>query len=240
MNVFVKGMLLIHIAAGFTALLVGVIPMIARKGSRLHNTTGLVFYWCMAVVCLTAVYLVFFKPSSLFLLFIAMLSFYFCFSGRRLLRLKKAENRPERIDRIAAYGALAASLLMLGLGGRAAFQLATGGNGSVFDLLYLFFGGLLYSNARYDVVRFHNPLKAKYGKMEWFFGHINRMVGSYIATLTAFATVNTRMLPEHPILVDIAAWTLPGVIGGLLISRWIAYYHRKFNLSRTSKKAVPA
>lgn len=35
------------------------------------------------------------------------------------------------------------------------------------------------------------------------------MCGSYIATLTAFATVNARYLPDHRFMVDIAAWTLP-------------------------------
>lgn len=227
MSLLLKLMLIAHVGAGFTALLVGIVPMMARKGSRLHNRTGLVFYWCMAVVCITAFYLVFFKPSSLFLLFIAILSFYFCFSGRRMLRLKTTRMQPTLTDRSAAWLALGASVAMIGLGSYNAYGLYTG-KSSVFDLLYFFFGFLLLSNARYDVIRFMNPNKAKYGRMEWFFGHIIRMVGSYIATLTAFATVNTRYIPHEGIWVDLAAWTLPGIVGAMLISRWVVYYKAKF------------
>lgn len=224
MNLLLKITLITHIAAGFLALLVGIVPMVSKKGSRLHKLTGLVFYWCMAVVCLTAVYLVFFKPSTLFLLFIAILSFYFCFSGRRILRLKKSQSRFTLTDQLAAYLALGASLVMFGLGIQAVIGWLTTGSISVFGLLYFFFAGLLFSNAWYDVTLVRHPEKARYGKMEWFFGHISRMCGSYIATLTAFAVVNTRYLPDHHFMVDIAAWTLPGIIGGMLIGRTIRHY----------------
>ncbi|RRB10922.1 DUF2306 domain-containing protein [Larkinella knui] len=228
----------IHVAAGFFALLVGIVPMVTKKGNRLHKVTGLVFYWCMAVVCLTAVYLVFFKPSALFLLFIAILSFYFCFSGRRLLRLKKAQNQFTLTDQIAAYLALGASLVMFGLGIQAVVNWVMMGSISIFGLLYFFFAGILFSNARYDVLLFRHPEKTRYGKIEWFFGHITRMCGSYIATLTAFATVNTRYLPDHHFMIDIAAWTLPGIIGGILIGRTIRYYLKKFNLNEATGKKL--
>ncbi|MGA0556924.1 DUF2306 domain-containing protein [Larkinella sp. VNQ87] len=220
-------LLIIHIAAGFLALIVGIVPMVTKKGNRLHKVTGLVFYWCMAAVCLTAVYLVFFKPSSLFLLFIAILSFYFCYSGRRILRLKNPQNRFTVTDQWAAYGALGASLVMFGLGMQAFFKWQTTGNLNMFGILYLFFAGILFTNARYDVQLFRNPEKARNGRMEWFYGHISRMCGSYIATLTAFATVNTRFLPNHHFLVDLAAWTLPGIVGGMLIGRTIRAYKKK-------------
>lgn len=238
MNLLLKLMLIVHITAGFLALLVGVVPMVSKKGGRLHKLTGLVFYWCMAAVCLTAVYLVFFKPSTLFLLFIAILSFYFCFSGRRILRLKRSQNRLTRTDQLAAYGALGASLVMFGLGVQAVVGWFSTGSISTFGMLYFFFAGLLFSNALYDVRLFHNPEKARYGKMEWFFGHISRMCGSYIATLTAFAVVNTRYLPDHHFMIDIAAWVLPGVIGGILIGRTIRYYMQKFNPDKAKTVAV--
>ncbi|WP_234736178.1 DUF2306 domain-containing protein [Tellurirhabdus bombi] len=239
MSVLVKIMLVIHIAAGFTALLVGIIPMIAKKGGRVHNRAGNIFYWCMAVVCLTALYLVFFKPSSLFLLFIAIFSFYMCFTGRRVLRLKKAVNQPTALDHWAAYLALGAALIMFGLGVQNVIKIFTTGSIAVFGLLYFFFAGILFSHARYDIVHFRNPDKRRHGNMEWFFGHITRMVGSYIATITAFATVNTRYLPIENLWVDIAAWTLPGIVGGMLIGRWIAYYKKKFEQKneKTSSQA---
>jgi uncharacterized membrane protein len=230
MNLLLKTILIIHVTAGFLALLVGIVPMVVKKGSRLHKTTGLVFYWCMAVVCVTAVYLVFFKPSTLFLLFIAILSFYFCFSGRRILRLKKSQNQFTPTDQVAAWLALGASVVMFGLGVQAVVGWFTAGSISIFGMLYFFFAGILFTNARYDVNLFRTPEKARYCKMEWFFGHITRMCGSYIATLTAFATVNTRFLPDHHFIVDLAAWMLPGIIGGILIGRTVRYYLQKFNV----------
>ncbi|GAB3333494.1 hypothetical protein GCM10027299_41080 [Larkinella ripae] len=240
MTLLVKLVLILHIAAGFLALLVGLVPMITKKGNRLHKVTGLVFYWCMAIICLTAVYLVFFKPSTLFLLFIAVLSFYFSFSGRRILRLKKSQSPFTRIDQIAAYLALGCSLVMAGLGIQAAVTWLTTGNLSMFGILYLFFAGILFSNARYDVGLFRHPEKARNGKMEWFYGHITRMSGSYIATVTAFATVNTRFLPGHHFLVDLAAWTLPGIIGGILIGRTIRYYKEKAGEKKLTPKTAVA
>lgn len=234
MNFLVKITLIVHVAAGFLALLVGLVPMLAKKGTRLHKVTGLIFYWCMAIVCVTAVYLVFFKPSTLFLLFIAILSFYFCFTGRRMLRLKKSQHAFTLTDRVAAYLALGASVAMAGLGVQAVVEFFTTGSLSVFGLLYFFFAGILFSNARYDVMLTRHPEKARDGKKEWFYGHITRMSGSYIATVTAFATVNTRYLPNHHFLVDIAAWTLPGIIGGMLIGCTIRYYKEK-----TGGKATP-
>ncbi|MGV3559753.1 DUF2306 domain-containing protein [Larkinella arboricola] len=240
MTLLLKTMLIVHIAAGFLALLAGLVPMIAKKGTRLHKLTGLLFYWCMALVCLTAVYLVFFKPSTVFLLFIAILSFYFCFTGRRILRLKKTQNRFTVTDRIAAYLALGASVAMAGLGVQAVIGWLTTGNLSIFGLLYFFFAGILFSNARYDVRLIRHPEKARDGKMEWFYGHISRMAGSYIATATAFATVNTRFLPNHHYLIDIAAWTLPGIIGGMLIGRTIRYYKEKAGGKAETPKTVMA
>lgn len=64
------------------------------------------------------------------------------------------------------------------------------------------------------------------------------MCGSYIATLTAFAVVNTRYLPDHHFMIDIAAWVLPGVIGGILIGRTIRYYMQKFNPDKAKTVAV--
>lgn len=242
MSVLVKIMLVIHIAAGFTAMVVGIVPMIAKKGGRTHNLAGKVFYWCMAVVCLTALYLVFFKPSSLFLLFIALFSFYMCFTGRRILRLKKSKNQPTALDHWAAYLALGAALVMFGLGVQNVVKIFTTGTIAVFGMLYFFFAGILFSQARYDIVHFRNPEKRKHGNMEWFFGHITRMVGSYIATVTAFATVNTRNLPIEAWWIDIAAWTLPGIIGGMLIGRWVAYYKKKFEKKedKASSETQPA
>ncbi|MFC5411306.1 DUF2306 domain-containing protein [Larkinella bovis] len=227
MNLLVKLTLMLHIAAGFLALFVGLVPMLTKKGNRLHTVSGRIFYWCMGAVCLTAIYLVFFKPSTVFLLFIALLSFYFCFTGRRILRLKKSKVPFSRTDQVVAYLALGSSLVMAGLGVQAVMHWFSTGTLSVFGLLYFFFAGLLFANARYDIILFRHPEKARNGKMEWFYGHITRMSGSYIATVTAFMTVNTRFLPVHHFLVDLAAWTLPGLIGGILIGRTIRYYKEK-------------
>jgi hypothetical protein len=71
--------------------------------------------------------------------------------------------------------------------------------------------------------------------MAWYFQHFTRMGGSYIATFTA-ATVNNanRLLPDHaPEWIGILIWTVPPILGGMLIGRTVRYYKQKFATKTT-------
>jgi len=226
--------IILHVAVGFLALAIGLVPMFSKKGSRLHNTTGLVYFWAMVIVAVSAVGLVLVSPVTdgrLFLTGIAVFSFYLCFTGRRAL--KQRGNEPVRWYDWGVSGMMAVvsvAMMMYGL-----YNLSmswTKGQFEAIGILFLVFGLFSGTNARYDFQKYLYPEKSKYGNREWFFIHIERMGGSYIATFTAFALVNIRYIfPDASVAVNIAAWIMPGVIGGLFIGRAVRFYLTKFKMS---------
>ena len=216
-----------HIAAGFTALMVGSIPIFVEKGNRLHRQSGIVFYWAMAWVSVSALWLVAFKHANPFLLGISVFSFYNAYSGRRILAFKKAETEPSILDWIM-LSALAINGLWMVL--RAAkYAYFAFANAWGLAILYAVFGGFCLVMAREDYLFYKHPELAKRGKMQWFFGHLTRMLGAYIATWTAFAVVNFGRL-GLPDAFSLVAWLLPGFLGGFGIARWTRFYLAKFNI----------
>ncbi len=216
-----------HIAAGFTALMVGSIPIFVEKGNRLHRQSGIVFYWAMAWVSVSALWLVAFKHANPFLLGISVFSFYNAYSGRRFLAFKKAETEPSTLDWIM-LSALAINGLWMVL--RAAqFVFTAFSEAWGLAILYTVFGGFCLVMTREDYRFYKHPELAKRGKMQWFFGHLTRMLGAYIATWTAFIVVNFGRL-GLPEAFGILAWLLPGFLGGLGIARWTRFYLAKFNM----------
>ena len=223
MNTLITSILILHVAAGTTALLVGLVPMCSQKGSKLHNRTGLVYVWCMIIVAITALLVCVLKPFSTFRLFltgIAVLSFYLCMTGWRITKQKK--SGPAWTDKTLTYATLFVSVGMLGFGA----YLLIGGL-SVFAILFPSFGFFTFKNAWHDVKSFSRTPE----KMHWFYHHITRMGGSYIATFTAFLVNNVyRVLPEDaPAWMGTISWIAPGLIGGILIGRTVKYYKQKFN-----------
>lgn len=214
-----------HIAAGFTALMVGSIPIFVEKGSRLHKQSGVIFYWMMAWVSVSALWLVAFKHANPFLLGISIFSFYNAYSGRRILAFKNTTTQPSILDWLM-FSALTINGLWMVLRGLQfayiAFAEAWG-----LAVLYGIFGGFCLVMAREDYKFYKQPEAAKYGKMQWFFSHLSRMLGAYIATWTAFAVVNFGRL-GLPEAFGIVAWLLPGFLGGFGIARWTRFYLAKF------------
>lgn len=226
--------IILHVAVGFLALAIGLVPMLSKKGSRLHNTTGLVYYWSMVVVAVSAVGLVLVSPITdgrLFLTGIAVFSFYLCFTGKR--SLKQRDNEPVRWYDWGVSGMMATAAVAMVVYGL--YHLSALWNRGQFEsigLLFVVFGFFSGTNARYDFKKYLSSEKSKYGNREWFFVHIERMGGSYIATFTAFALVNIRYIfPDASVAVNIATWIMPGIIGGLFIGRAVRFYLTKFKMS---------
>ncbi|MBN8822784.1 MULTISPECIES: DUF2306 domain-containing protein [unclassified Spirosoma] len=232
MKTLLSSLLIVHVATGSIALLVGLIPMIAKKGGRLHNRAGLVYVYCMITVAITALLLCGlqpFKMMRLFLTGIAVFSFYLSMTGWRATKQKKAG--PTSFDKGLTWVTLVVSFAMIGFGG---YLLLTRG-ASFFPILFSFFGTLTLVFAGRDLQFMAKPIE----KMHWFFQHFTRMGGSYIATFTAALVTNLpRLLPSNaPEWMYTAGWIVPSVVGGMLIGRTVAYYKKKFN---TPKVAVAA
>ncbi len=221
MQTFLKFDLYLHIFAGFTALTTGLVPMLAKKGSKTHKTWGKVYFWAMFIVALTALIRFQMQTRLIFLSGIAVFSFYNTFTGVRLIR-RKDNPKPEFIDWFGAILMVIYSLIML------YFAYSFIRTNDTFNVtLFALFGIFMLVLAFEDLRVFNGnkqidnnvPLQTRY----WFQNHISRMGGSYIATVTAFLVVNNP--PQIPGLV---VWIAPGVIGGFIIGRTRKFYRDKF------------
>jgi uncharacterized membrane protein len=222
MKTFLTLTLYIHIAAGFTALVTGLVPMFAKKGGKAHVLWGRVYFWAMFVVALTALLRFQMKLNLIFLAGIAIFSFYNTFTGVRLIQ-RKESLKPSWLDYFASILAMACAFMMLYF---AWFAYQKGD--TFFSVLFPVFGIFVFILAFEDLRVFMGkkviddkgkPVPTRY----WFQNHISRMGGSYIATVTAFLVVN-----NPPYIPGLVAWITPGVIGGTIISFVRRFYHKKY------------
>jgi uncharacterized membrane protein len=227
--------LIVHIICGFTALTSGIVPMVAQKGGPVHRIFGTIYARAMYGVSASALGLFLLQPERPFLQFllcIAVLSFYFTFTGVRSIVLKRRKAKAFFADKLAAWLTLTISVLMFIYGGYALTQALMHHHDVFLPILYLIFGPALGSAARADVKAFASAKPQQ--KMHWFFNHFIRMLSAYIATFTAFCVVNVHFLP--PILV----WVLPGVIGGTMITLLVRKYKNKFNTEGATAETYQA
>ena len=217
--------LVIHIASGFTSLTIGLIPMIVKKGGRVHRIAGQIFFWAMFGVFVTATVSWLQQPAKpffQFLLMIGFFSFHMALTGVRTLRMKSEKTLPARFDWFVAGVAMIGGSIAILFGLWQLYTNLTTGEFPMFSILYLLFGGLFFRNGQVDWRLYSGRVTME--KRHWFYNHIIRMVGAYIASFTAFCVVNSDKIPLPGILV----WILPGVIGGVFIGRTVQHYKRKF------------
>ncbi|MEM1407079.1 MAG: hypothetical protein AAGG59_09915 [Bacteroidota bacterium] len=218
MEAITKTLLIIHVAAGTISLLVAPIAMIVKKGGRSHAIWGLIFFWAMTVIFVTALFLSSVKWMP-FLLMIAVFSYYSVFSGYRWKFLKKLYNdsqQPKWFDWLAMLVNFAFNLSFLAWG---AYLIVNGTIGA-FPFLALGFGfiGVRMSIKNYRL------FKSRHHAKTWLFEHIGGMVGGFIATVTAFSAQMMDFMPAW------LQWSWPSIIGIPLISYWIATYRKKYKV----------
>ncbi len=197
--------LILHIIAGFIALTVGVVPFAAKKGGKLHNTTGRIFYYAMIFVAVSAFGLAIYRFSP-FLLMVGLLTLYSTVTGYRGLQLKRQR---------ATQGAFRDWVLLAFSGVALVFTIwqtitQFGIENTGVLILVGVFGSLLATQLISDIPVFSGRKVMK--NKQWIRYHISRISGAYIATLTAFLVNNVRTDPEF------IAWLLPTLIGLPLVS----------------------
>jgi len=187
----------------------------------------------MAGVAVTALILSFALPVF-FLAMVAVFSFYSAFAAYRILSLKDMYDgaRPKAVDWLAAVITILSSFLLFLMGflkpevmGVGVIQVA----GHTVSIVSVVFGIIGMRMGQASIAGF---LKPPTEKMFWWFSHMEGMMGSYIAALTAFSAVNlTRWFG--------AAWWVwlwPTIVGVPAIAVWKSYYEKKF--SSGSKEAA--
>lgn len=177
--------LLAHIASGGAALLTGLISMTSVKGGRTHRLVGKIFFWAMAGVFISSVYMSLVK-NNWFLLCVGFFSFYLTSSGYLVLKAKAVKNmntvRPMYWG-VCLFG-FVAGIAMLGL------SINMYSKGYMFGTVPLVFGVLSswLSFLDYRMIMTESKLK-----QVWLKSHALRMAGAFVATLTAFIVVNIQI-----------------------------------------------
>lgn len=214
-------MLIIHIISGFLALACGAVAIATKKGKGVHVKTGRIYFWSMILVAVTAFYLSIVNMIP-FLFLIAVLSFYLTWSGYKAIHWKN-KMLPKLIfwfDAVVIHLVALFGILMIILSLLSWFEIHVNAAITSLRIVLLVFGIGTTIFAVEDLILFYR--KNPSSKFLWMYTHIGRMLGAYIATLTAFLVVNGEFFPS-----PLIAWLGPTVIGTPLIFYWIKKYRQK-------------
>jgi uncharacterized membrane protein len=235
-----RALVISHVVFGTTALVIGPIAMLTAKGGTNHRRAGKIYFWGMAGIFASTLALAFFRFNA-FLFIINIMSFYACFTGYRVLYRKnqdKAEQKPKWMDWLASSAAALAGIgfVLWGIGGLTGikneffypFQYPF-----AFFIIGLVAGSAIANSGVTDLISY---TRQPTSKRWWWYEHMNRFLSGYIATVTAFLVQNvaSRMPFEFSWIV----WVAPGVIGGVLIAKWIRHYKSKFGDAKQKPQAA--
>jgi len=218
-----------HIASGFLALCVFWLPIVTKKGGRLHIKIGWVYVWAMASVSVTAFFMGVYRltidagpdpdaiPFSWFLLLIAILSSSTVWYGIRVLRYKRRKKAHRHFVDLLFPSLLFSMGIGISIYGWViSFPLL-----QYFPILAIFLGGsqLVYW------------LKVPETKSHWIVEHIVGMLSCCIATVTAFTVFGAPRLLQVD-SVSLIVWFVPTIILVPLIIGFSNFYKRKMDRPR--------
>lgn len=214
MENFFQFMLVLHIVGGATGLIFGTILLFQKKGNGSHVFLGKVFYYGMLLAGFSSLILACLHPNS-FLFMIGIFTLYMTITGVRYNRYAKKLPIKANIPDISAIVLMAlgsATLIVIGT-----LKLI---HGDSFGFALLFFSLIGVQYIREDWKNFKHPKPNLF-----MLGHISRMVGSYIASLTAFLVVNYKLLP--PQIPGVVLWMAPSLVLTPLIFKWTRPFNKK-------------
>lgn len=220
----------LHVIAGVVSLASGLVAMsYGKKGGKVHNISGQIFYWAMFIIFITTVLFFVIYPDKLkyqFFLTIGIVSFYPNWSGRRMLSMKKGLV-PKWYDKVGGFAIGLSGIAMITYG-ILGFQNPKEFGGMQY--LFLVFGNVSLINAYGDLKYYLNFKTAP--KMHWFFAHGGKMMGAYSAALTAFCVnIVPKYLPQNlPFYYYLLTWIAPGIIIAIVSNRLLKKYKIKFNV----------
>jgi uncharacterized membrane protein len=193
--------ILIHAAFGGLALLFGLAAIIAKKGNLIHKKSGLLFFYSMLISAIIAMFIaVLPKHENPFLFAIGIFSSYLILTGFRALRFKNAVN-DLKTDKIISVAMFITGILMIIL--PVLFTKSINIVLSVFGLI-----GIALSYRDLQIYKKQVKLKKAWLKL-----HLGKMIGGYIAAITAFIVVNNCFS-------GIYGWFVPTLFGVPYIFYW--------------------
>lgn len=204
-------LLAVHIAAGLGTVLIGIAPVLTRKGSRAHRLAGRIFAVLMAILLACAWAMMVLKTDA-YLLALSASATLTLFSGLRVLGRKRPDlkraDRATALDWIVTLAVAGVGLLVLAL------VLTGRGSGPPAVSIALAYGALSMSG--WDLWRFARPTDWPFSPELWRYEHLWKMLGAYSAVLSAFSGNFLRFLP----LPWSALW--PTLLFQTLTVIWIA------------------
>ncbi len=223
---FLRVLLALHIACGTVGFVCAPVALATAKGGATHRRWGKIYFWAMAGVAATALVLSLALPVF-FLTLVAVFSFYAAFAAYRVLSLKDMYKgaRPKALDWAAAIVTVAASFLLFLMGFIRPEMIRVGlieVAGHSVSVVSIVFGVIGMRLGQASISLF---LKPPAEKMFWWFRHMQGMMGSYIAAMTAFSAVNLSRWFGAAWWV----WLWPTIVGLPAITIWTVYYKKKFS-----------
>ncbi|CAM4117021.1 hypothetical protein EWU23_03295 [Cytophagaceae bacterium 50C-KIRBA] len=208
-------LLCLHIAGGGLGLLMGTLILFLRKGDRNHRKLGLLFYGGMCLAGATSLVMAVLHPNY-FLFIVGIFTLYMNLSAKRYLRFKKKGQEAQLLDYVISTFMLVFGIVFIAFG---IYLLVQAKN---FGIVFLVFGsiGLRFVWQDYQFQQSGYSIR-----LAWLSQHIQRMMGTYIASLTAFLVVNSSIFPHF--IPSFVFWLLPGFIVGPLIGRFVKKYTQK-------------
>lgn len=206
MSIF-KILLFTHILCGALSLLLGMFVLVLKKGNQLHKRIGNIYFYALLLASLVALPMSYLHPSY-FLFVIAVFTSYMLLTGKRYIN-KSINNKVTTADWI-----LTVTMFLFGIAFMA-FGIFNLVKQNYFGTVLLVFGGISLLFVYQDFINFTGKSSAK---NYWLTTHLQRMIGSYVASVTAFLVVN------NTILSGMAAWLLPTLLIVPLIVKWTRKY----------------
>jgi hypothetical protein len=200
MEDFIKASLIVHVVAGTSSLITGLLAMLLKNNTPRHKKAGIIYFWCMTVVFITGFYISIYRVN-LFLLCISLFSYYAVISAFRILKHKqfKAASFMDWAIEIIAL------IAFIGLISVAVLFFLRAEEGRMFAIVPLVFGLIGLSGVRQKFKLYRNGPKEK---LFWLKFHIGNMIGSYIAAVTAFLVNQSEYIPVNPVIL----WLGPTVL----------------------------
>ncbi len=202
----------IHAILGVLVFITGCLQILLKKSGVTHRVIGQVYLYSWLFILISGAYL-----GGPTMTIVGLFGFYFALTGARIGRLKT--KGPAKFEKIIFSIGVLISLAMLGY----SVALYMKGNTS-FSTVFGVFGLIFLFTTVSDIFKYilHKPLKKQiYGKQDWYFEHIIRMSISFIAAVTAFASI------QNVFQNNTVNFLLPTLIGVILISLAIKSYKKK-------------
>lgn len=220
MKTFILVSIIVHVTAGCLALLAGLAAILLRNNVKKHRPFGKIYFWCMTVVFVTAIYVSVYR-NNVFLFCVAFFTYYSCLTAYRSLKLKKlhAGQQVPKTDWLieALFGLVHVGMIVFGI------TLFTDGN-TEFGIITMIFGALGLRANYLNIKRLRgNITYSNY----WLLMHISGMLGSYIGAITAFLVNNNARWIHMPHMV---AWLGPTVMLAPLIIYEVNRFKKKATL----------